>query len=80
MRIRVKDEDTNLRLWMPTGLLLSRPIAAAVAKGARDKGIPLTGRQLNTLFKAIRRYRKAHRDWVLVEVDSQNGDKVLVKL
>ena len=80
MRIRVKDKEHNIRFWFPTGLLLSRPIAAAIAKGARDKGMPLTGKQLNVLFKAIKRYRREHKDWVLAEVDSKDGDKVFIKL
>ena len=80
MRIRVKDKEHNIRFWFPTGLFLSRPIAAAIAKGARDKGIPLTGKQLNVLFKDIKRYRREHKDWVLAEVDSKDGDKVFIKL
>lgn len=80
MRIRVKDKEHNIRFWFPTGLLLSRPIAAAIAKGARDKGMPLTGKQVNVLFKAIKRYRREHKDWVLAEVDSKDGDKVFIKL
>lgn len=80
MKIRLKDRKTNLRFWFPTGLFLSRPIAAAIARGARDKGMPLTGRQLNVLFKAIKRYRKEHKDWVLAEVDSKDGEKVFIKL
>lgn len=80
MRIRVKDKEHNIRFWFPTGLLLSRPIAAAIAKGARDKGMPLTGKRVNVLFKAIKRYRREHKDWVLAEVDSKDGDKVFIKL
>lgn len=80
MRIRVKDKEHNIRFWFPTGLFLSRPIAAAIAKGARDKGMPLTGKQVNVLFKAIKRYRREHKDWVLAEVDSKDGDKVFIKL
>lgn len=80
MKIRVKDKEHNIRFWFPTGLLLSRPFAAAIAKGARDKGMPLTGKQLNVLFKAIKRYRREHKDWVLAEVDSKDGDKVFIKL
>ena len=80
MKIRVKDKEHNIRLWLPTGLILNRPMAAAIAKGARDKGMPLTGKQLNVLFKAIKRYRKEHKDWVLVEVDSKSGETVFIKM
>ena len=80
MKLRIKDKSYNIRLWLPSGLFLSRPFAAAIARGARDKGVPLTGKQLNTLFKAIRRYRKEHQDWVLVEVESKTGANVLIKL
>ena len=80
MWIRVKDKEHNIRFWFPTGLFLSRPIAAAIAKGARDKGMPLTGKLVNVLFKAIKRYRREHKDWVLAEVDSKDGDKVFIKL
>ena len=80
MRIRVKDKEHNIRFWFPTGLFLSRPIAAAIARGARDKGMPLTGKRVNVLFKAIKRYRREHKDWVLAEVDSKDGDKVFIKL
>ena len=80
MKIRVKDKEHNIRFWFPTGLFLSRPFAAAIARGARDKGVPLTGKQLHVLFKAIKRYRKEHKDWVLLEVDSKSGEKAFIKL
>ena len=80
MKLRIKDKSHNIRLWLPSGLFLSRPFAAAIARGARDKGVPLTGKQLNVLFKAIKRYRKEHKDWVLLEVDSKSGEKAFIKL
>ena len=80
MRIHIKGNGIRFLLLLPTGLLLSRPIAAAIAKSSRGKGFALEGKQLHVLFKAIKHYRKNHRDWVLLELESNSGEKVYIKV
>ncbi len=81
MLIRIKEKDgAKLFIPIPTGLVANRLTAHIAAKGARKYGVTLTGRQISTLFKAIRRYKKAHPDWIFVEVQDADGDYVMVKL
>ena len=47
----------------------------------RSKDGPnLTPEQLARFFQAARQYKRKHPDWVMVEVQSADGDYVYVKL
>lgn len=86
MRIIIKDSNTNLNIRLPSRLILNG-IAAKLAhkiinKKIEDKGgnFPVTNSQLKNLIREINKYRRKHRDWILVEVDEpSSGDKVIIK-
>ncbi len=80
MKIRVNTEGSRIRLWLPNWLIMNRLTAQFGAKAIKGKGAAVTGRQINRLFKAIRAYRRAHPDWVLVEVQSCAGEDVYIKI
>lgn len=80
MRIYVKDGKHKIHLILPTGLVLNRLTAAIIGKASKTQEIPITKDQANQLFSVINQYRRAHKDWVLAEVDSADGTKIFVKL
>lgn len=80
MKIRIQAEGTNLNLPIPTGLVLNRFTAALLPKVLEENGIHLTGPQAQRLVSVIHQFRRSHPDWVLVEVESANGEQVIVKL
>lgn len=81
MRIVVKSkEGPNIWLPIPSCLILNRFAAGWVAKGLEDQGMHITKQQAEIFIKELNRYRRKHRDWVMVEVNSAQGDYVKVKL
>lgn len=81
MRVIVKAKNgPNLRLILPTGLILNRFAAGWVCKSMEINGMHLSKEQAVTFLQELKRYRRKHRDWVLVEAESANGDYVKVKL
>lgn len=86
MRIIVKDSDTNLNIKLPSRLILNGITAAfaskIINKKIEDKGgnSPVTSSQLRNLIREINKYRRKHRDWILVEVDEPStGSRVIIK-
>ena len=81
MRIHVKSEGKNLRLWFPTNWIFSRGVAwLAVHYGLDYSGMNLSAEQLNHLFAEFRKIKKKHGSWELVDVESSNGEKVKIIL
>lgn len=81
MQIRINAKDgPNLWIPLPTGLMFNSLTAPIAARAAAQSGVNITARQMNRLFDAVRRYKKAHPDWVLVEVQSADGDDIRIKL
>ncbi len=80
MKILVNWQEQNLNLRFPTGLVLNRVTAGIVARALGKKGLPLSRKQMVCCIRALNRYRKTHPDWVLVEVNSADGDRVEMKL
>ena len=81
MIVKVRSEGgPNLFIPIPTGLLCNRLTAGFSAKMMEQNGMHATPEQMVRFFRAVRRYKRKHPDWVLTEVRSSNGDYVYVKL
>ena len=81
MRIVVKsNEGPNLWLPSPSGLVLNRFVAGFAPKYLREYGLNITKEQAISFIKELNRYRRKHPEWVLVEVESSDGEYVKVKL
>lgn len=80
MRIYVNDSDgTNINIRIPTGLFLNRLTAFILFKILQPE-VPLTKEQAYALINALRRYKRTHPGWKLVEVHSAEGDVVEIRL
>ncbi|MBO1679740.1 hypothetical protein [Bittarella massiliensis (ex Durand et al. 2017)] len=80
MNIRIREGGFRLRLPIPNRLAFSGLSARVFSRAARERGVELTAAQILTLFQAIRRYRKAHPGFTLVEVRTKDGGAVEIKL
>jgi len=81
MLIKVRSQDgPNLTIPIPTGLFCNRLTAGFAAKAMAQNGWNATPEQMVRFFQAARQYKRKHPDWVMVEVQSSEGDYVYVKL
>ena len=69
----------RLFIPIPMGLFCNRLTAGIAAKVMEQNGMTLTPAQLVKLMRVIRQCKCRHRNWVLVEVESAEGDRVLIK-
>ncbi|MBQ8432397.1 MAG: hypothetical protein IJX28_05890 [Clostridia bacterium] len=91
MRIQIeRPQQRRIRILLPNGLLMNRLtaflIARAQKKSAKNKNDAssdepiLTARQMYALFREIKRLKKTlPPDWNLVEVESTDGENVIVR-
>lgn len=75
-----KRSHKDLRLRFPTGLLFNRGTALLLSAQLRKHGIHLTSKQTSAFVTALKHYQKAHKDWVLVEVWSDDEEAVRIRL
>ncbi len=81
MQIHVKQsQGKDIFIPLPSALVFNRFTAGYLAKQMKENGFRMDKGQARALIKALNRYRRTHRDWVLVEVESADGDHVLIKL
>lgn len=80
MKIIVKEEAHNVRLVLPTGLLLNRWTVGIACREAKKYGTQISPHHMRGLFKVLKDYRRAYPDWVLAEVRGVNGEYVQIKL
>ena len=64
----------------PTGMIFNSLTAGIVKKSLKKDGINLTRKQTAMLIKEIKRYRRTHADWYLVEVYEKSGEVIRVKI
>ena len=81
MRIIVKENNgETIRLRLPSGLVLNRLSAMLLSAGLKDKKLNISAKQLHTLFRVIKAYKKEHREWKLVEGRSHDGEIVEIMM
>ena len=80
MKIAIKWDETKLTLLFPTGLILNRLTAGFVRKQLKKEGVNLTRKQTVLFIKELKRYKKTHRDWNLVEVEENGKNSVIIKI
>ena len=74
------NEGPNIRLPIPSELVLNRFVAGFAPKYLKEYGIDITKEQAVLFVKALNQYRRKHPEWVLAEVQSSDGEYVKVKL
>lgn len=74
------EKPKKFRIILPTSLIFNRFTAGFAAKEAEKNGAKISKKQMINLFKAVKKYKRRHKDWTLVEMISSNGDEVRVKL
>ena len=84
MRIQVKSEYRNINLVLPTNLIFSKgTLWLAEHYGRKYAGEAMkdiSPEGLDRLFAEFRRIKRKHKHWVLVEVESSDGDAVSIEL
>lgn len=84
MRIKVKSEDANVNLVLPTNLIFSKGTVWLAKRfgwkyaGEAMKYLPPEG--MDALFAEFRRTKRQYGRWTLVEVHSADGSEVEIIL
>ena len=84
MRIKVKSEDTNVNLVLPTNLIFGRGTVWLAnhfgRKYAGDAMKNIPPEALDRLFAEFRRIKRRYGSWELVHVISSDGEEVHITL
>ncbi|HHX72294.1 MAG TPA: hypothetical protein GX701_05130 [Clostridiales bacterium] len=82
MKIVVREESgKKINIVLPTGMVLNRLTAWFACKAIRKHSdLKITRKQALRFIKELRRCKRRHRGWKLVEVESSDGDYVEIKL
>lgn len=81
MRITItQPSEKGFRINLPTRWTLSRPAAWILARTLAKQGVCLSSGDLYRFMKAARSYKDSHPGWVLVEVNSADGEQITVTI
>ena len=83
MKIQLQGKERSLQLALPTGLIFSRFSLRLLLKSVEINGCRLNGlspEAADRLAREIKRIRKKHGSWELVEVETANAENIRVSL
>lgn len=84
MRIRVKGDGHNINIPIPTNLVFSKgTVWLAKHFGRKYAGNAMQDippEALDKLFAELRRIKRRHKHWTLVEIRSADGQEVYITL
>ncbi len=83
MRIIVKSgSHTDVNLAIPTNLIFNRVAILLLMHICKKQEVelPLSKEQFIDLMKVVKKYRRHHPSWKLVEVESADGERVEISL
>lgn len=81
MKIRVRSEDAKFTFWVPLFLLKSKWL---IKKISRSKNSNIDIKKLEELLplmiKELKKFKKHHKDFTLLNVESSDNEHVIIKL
>ena len=80
MKISIKSDKSKMVLRFPTGLVINRLTAGIIRKSLKNKGIHLSREQTVLFIKELKKYKKTHRDWNLVEITENDKNSIIIKV
>ena len=80
MKISIKSDKLKMVLRFPTGLVINRFTAGIVCRKLKKEGIHLTRKQTVLFIKELKKYKKKHRDWNLVEASENDTNSIVIKI
>ncbi len=78
--VRDSDEGKNFRLMIPSALILNSFAASFLPRFLKSEGVNITSRQARHMVKSLKKFKRRHKDWTLVEVQEKDGDRIKIKL
>ena len=83
MRIKITSGGKTTNLMFPTSLILN-PICFSLTRGEiKIDNVVFSGlkaKDVSKILKVINSYKKENPDWNLLEIESADGDGVVIKL
>lgn len=85
MKIITKADGVSLRLWFPLSVLKSK-LGYGIVNNMIEKDEivksenTLTREQIIEMYKALKQYVKANGHFNLVEIDTHDGEKILIRV
>ncbi|MDD3938130.1 MAG: hypothetical protein PHU55_00040 [Bacilli bacterium] len=79
MKILVKSKENNIRVWVPTFLINPR-ILRFILREAKVEFDQTLNDLLPKLCKAIKDFRRQHKQFLLVEVITKEAERVKITL
>ena len=82
MKVVIKSEEAKIFLILPTSLILNKLSAAIATKILKSKipAVDLSTDELMKLINCIKRYKKNHKHWEVVNISSADGEIVFISL
>ncbi len=83
MRIRITSDGKTTSLLFPTSLILNPIGFSLVRDNIKIDNVGISGlkaKDVSKILKVIKSYKKENPDWNLLEIESANGDGVVIKL
>lgn len=82
MKVKIHSADFHLTLGLPTAMMLNGLTARIAAHSINEEqhGTRFTPEQMNRLFREIKAVRRDFPDWVLVDVETADGEIVKVTI
>lgn len=81
MRILIDEHSGHkIHLVFPSSLLLNRVAARFASKMLAKNDIPISPEQVNCFVKELRHFKRRHKDWKIIELQSADGDMIEIQL
>lgn len=72
--------ENHTAFCAPSGLVLNRVTLGMLRRRLKKESVHISQKQLLLCAKEIKRYKKDHSDWNLVEVFTKEGKAIKIKI
>ncbi len=82
MKVVIKSEKTKIFILLPTALFLN-PLTATIATKiikSKQPSIDISAKDIMELIDSIKKYKRKHKRWEVVNIISADGENVFISL
>ena len=81
MKIKIYNDDVRaINIYIPNWLITNRIVCFYITKVIKKYKVEINPKDLVKVMKLIKRIKKTNKEWNILEVETSDNERVIVKI
>lgn len=81
MKIKICNDDVRaINIYIPNWLITNRIVCFYITKVIKKYKVEINTKDLVKVMKVIKRIKKTNKEWNILEAETSNNERVIIKI